>query len=92
MVNSVYYRNFVSGGLYKIEVGMRSGRLGVGYLLEMDYEYRILDVGVIEMPEIVKAPTVIEDPTVIKVAPVVEVPTIIDVPTNVTEVNGTTLI
>ena len=46
-MNGVYFRNFVEGGFYKVYVGLRSGNVGIGYMLETNYDYRILEVEII---------------------------------------------
>ncbi len=42
MVNGVFFRNFVEGGFYKVYASLKSGNVGIGYMLEIDYEYKML--------------------------------------------------
>ena len=49
VVNEVFYRSFLSGGLYKVLVGFRSGSLGLGYVLEVDYDYQVLEVEIFKV-------------------------------------------
>lgn len=36
-VNNVFYRNFLDGGFYKVVVSMKSGKIGIAYMLEVSY-------------------------------------------------------
>lgn len=37
----------ISGGFYKIELGLLSGRLATGYILEQNYTYSVIKVRII---------------------------------------------
>ncbi len=52
-MNGVFFRNFVEGGFYKVYVSLKSGNVGIGYMLEIDYEYKMLEVEIIEVPKVV---------------------------------------